>query len=537
MNAAGRAVIAAVAMVMAAASGPLQSATAATPPALVATGFLAVTTASGSAQVSRFKLDGTGEQKLTTGPIQHYGAAVSPDGKQVLFQGEEGGAYGLYRMNIDGTGTSPITKPPVMAGRGDWSPDGRSIVYPAQSGKGKYQIYVAQPDGGNPVQLTRTTDGSQNGAPAFSPDGASIAYTNTLIDTAGGGAIPKTKIWVMTAKDGSGAKAVSAGDGDNYPAWLDADTILFARTGNAGKSSAILSVTLSGVEKPQSPAEEWLTEPRPLPDHKSYGATHLKGSNLEVVQVSRTDKAPLVAGRSDLVLVDFTSGIWSIRTFANILGDYYSVVYILALGSPAGAAAKAPPGAKASAPVAPPVPIAWIGLGVLVLLVLGGGAAVVKGRRPAPPPLPKLTPTTPGGPPLPPGGEITKQPAPSPVAVADVSCGYREGWDIMLKYEHRVKFGFLGFSKEQAARQAVQHLRNRLTVEEPQIREWLKSWSDGIGCRPPCVKHVVWEEKEAPFWEEPHESDSDSSMVAYMRMSFGVTVECRVRTADDPPPS
>jgi len=518
----------AVCLALAALAGP-QPVLAATAPAPVATGFLAVTTGSGAAQISRFRIDGSGEQKLTTGPAQHYGPAVSPDGKQVLFQGEEGGNYEVYLMNIDGTGVVPITKPPVSAGKASWAPDGKSITYAARSGSGPIEIFTAQADGSNPVQMTHSPVGTQNVGGEFSPDGALIAYTSTRLDTTGGTPVTRARVWVMNAKDGSGAKAVSAGDADYFPAWYSADTIFFARTSNQGQASAIFSVTLGGVEKAQSPADQWLSEPRPLPDGKSYGATHLKPPGaFEIVRVSRTDNAVLAAAHGDVVLLNFMDGPYDFETFANIVGDFYSVVYILAAGTPPPPVSGRPttpgsgPPPGAGTPPAPPLPLAiLLGFGLLTLLAVGGalGVRAVNLRPPAPPPPPVSA--GPGEPPLPAGAEILRRPGPPLDEAAD--CSMSQGWHITVKAERREKFGFLRFTEEQAGAQAEQYLRNRWTNEKPGIEAFLKDWAAGIGCRPPCVKTIRWE-SEPEHWDPL--KVVDGAVVAYHRTTLGIVVEC-----------
>jgi WD40-like Beta Propeller Repeat len=79
-------------------AGLVPTAAAAAAPSLVATGFLAVTTGSGSSQISTFHLDGSGKKPLTSGPANHYDPSLSPDGKQVLFTGEEGRRRSRVRM-------------------------------------------------------------------------------------------------------------------------------------------------------------------------------------------------------------------------------------------------------------------------------------------------------------------------------------------------------------------------------------------------------------------------------------------------------
>src|SRR4029077_14384610 len=54
-----------------------------------------------------------------------------------------------------------------------WSPDGRFIAYESDRG-GKFDIWVQQISGGDPVQVTKGP--GQNWQPDWSPDGKNIVY-------------------------------------------------------------------------------------------------------------------------------------------------------------------------------------------------------------------------------------------------------------------------------------------------------------------------------------------------------------------------
>ena len=326
---------------------------------VVATGFVAVTSGSGSLQISSFNLDGSGERRLTTGPANHRYPSVSPDGAQLLYTGDEGGVEEIYKVQLsDPAVPVRLTSPPLAANSANWSHDGTSIVYSALvPGSPAYQIFIANPDGTDARQLTHTTD-SGNAQPAFSPDGTRVAYINGR-EATGSGPNGSTvsgianQIWVV-ATDGSGAQALTSGPLDAYPAWLDATTILFARSGFLSQSSQVMSVTLDGRVHVVSPQDQYFVEPRPLPDGRSYGATMENGTELHLVRVSRMDHSLLASPSTGGFVIDRLP-------IPAADGSSFTMAWTFGL-SPSG-----PPAARA-----PNVVFALAAVGVAILFVVGG---------------------------------------------------------------------------------------------------------------------------------------------------------------------
>jgi dipeptidyl aminopeptidase/acylaminoacyl peptidase len=96
-----------------------------------------------------------------------------------------------------------------------WSPDGRLIAYSSDRG-GKFDIWVPQVNGGNPVQITKGP--GQNWQPDWSPDGKYIAYRS---ENDNGG------LFVVPSLGGEGLERKVSSFG-YYPRWSpDSSQILF----------------------------------------------------------------------------------------------------------------------------------------------------------------------------------------------------------------------------------------------------------------------------------------------------------------------
>jgi Tol biopolymer transport system component len=207
------------------------------------------------------------------------GPSWSPDGRRIAFHSTRNGDYELWTIDVDTCATKRLTSGVDP----DWSTDGARLVFirfgpdglwtadsnngdlrpvsegfldsfPAWSprddliafdrntideakGVDRREIHVVRSDGTN---LRRLTEGGWHVTPAFSPDGARLAWTRG--DT----------IWRMRT-DGTDLQQVTkgGGNGDTEPSWApDGEKIAFTRSTYEMGLQPWLVELESGEERP-----------------------------------------------------------------------------------------------------------------------------------------------------------------------------------------------------------------------------------------------------------------------------------------------
>jgi len=156
------------------------------------------------------------------GPLSK-GGSPSPDGRKVVFEAGmdgTGGAMHLWVCSIDGSGLHRIVGGARSEGDPAWSPDGSRIAFEALDDDGNTDLWLVNPDGSAPVQLTHGLDNKQ---PAWSPDGRQIAYASN----AGG----TSDIWIMDADGRNAQRLTSLAGEEDHPSFSPAgDRVVFSET-------------------------------------------------------------------------------------------------------------------------------------------------------------------------------------------------------------------------------------------------------------------------------------------------------------------
>ncbi len=157
------------------------------------------------------------EGKKRASSIHSGGPSISQTGTHIAFHARfPGKGWNIYVIDIDGQNITQLTTDYIK--KTDiypaWSPDGAKIAFCRREGQ-KTDIYVMDADGANLVNLTKNK--SANFYPSWSLDGAKIAFASNM-----GMDRRVRNIYVMDA-DGKNIKKLTnnrkIGWWSNYPAW------------------------------------------------------------------------------------------------------------------------------------------------------------------------------------------------------------------------------------------------------------------------------------------------------------------------------
>ena len=143
--------------------------------------------------------DGSGLVRLTDNPGYDAEAAVSPDGRKIVFTSIRDGDLDLYTMDVDGGNVKRLTETSGYDGGPFFSPDGEWIIFRSHLPKTdeeikrynellakrkvapmRFELQIMRPDGSQRRQITDL--GVASFAPFMHPDGKRVIFSSNYGD-------------------------------------------------------------------------------------------------------------------------------------------------------------------------------------------------------------------------------------------------------------------------------------------------------------------------------------------------------------------
>ena len=156
--------------------------------------------------------DGSGQRPLARTRGEEWGPRWSPDGTRIAFTGvpRRNATPSVHVVASDGSGQTSLG--PGANPR--WSPDGSRIAFVDYGDAGStWEIVSINPDGTDPVPLSRTGPRTLPTGLVWSPDGSAIAFSSSHDGD--------DEIYVVNA-DGTGQTQLTDNDffADTDPVWI-----------------------------------------------------------------------------------------------------------------------------------------------------------------------------------------------------------------------------------------------------------------------------------------------------------------------------
>jgi TolB protein len=164
-----------------------------------------------------------------------------------------------------------------------WMPDGQRLAYVSDLNSVKNLLWIVQSRGGAP-QLIRasTVLGDNVESPTVAPDGTRIAFAHRTTTEAG--LRRRTDIWVVNLDTGQLVPLVQGGDGSYAPAWSP-DGAWIAYVGRHGDANDLFVVPASGGDPVQLTTTGAVASPTWSPDGRMIAFLQPEGTSFGVYYV------------------------------------------------------------------------------------------------------------------------------------------------------------------------------------------------------------------------------------------------------------
>ncbi len=168
----------------------------------------------------RFREEAAPESILPSSLVE-FSPEFSPDGQKIAFASDRAGeTFDIWVANADGSNPIQLTHENGAAGTPHWSPDGRFVVFDLHTPEGEGALYMVNVADGRSKRLTR--ERSEDRLPTFSPDGKWIYFNSNRSGTA--------QFWRMPANGGE-AQQVTENGADTGLVSADGKTLYYTRIG------------------------------------------------------------------------------------------------------------------------------------------------------------------------------------------------------------------------------------------------------------------------------------------------------------------
>ena len=158
--------------------------------------------------------------RVTHGGVS-YGPVPSPDGTRVAYRATRDGVAGALLARVDGSGEQRLTSTKRIDIPTSWSPDGKLLALTSLGESGNYEVRLISVEGDHTPQMF--VQGPFNaGAARFSPNGHWVAYVS---DESG-----NNEVYVRPYAEGTRVQ-ISA-SGGTQPVWSSNGRELFFRNGD-----------------------------------------------------------------------------------------------------------------------------------------------------------------------------------------------------------------------------------------------------------------------------------------------------------------